>query len=224
MTLRLSHRLLHVRRWWAFRPHGVGREVVPCRRSSAPSGDPSLAGPTHSAAPQGCRDRMPKKGFGPAPDRSCGGAPDLRPRSSRASQRPDVLGSRTLDPRTDPRVQSSCSSTDDAQTHVTNHVPTYLHTSRASVLPRMRNPMPPTRVSCAFLGRRPGTVAAYQLPKATKSYPTDEEAPIVAAQISDLSINFFLRNTSQNLLGEPSGVPYTLPITRRPISSRICLK
>ena len=164
--MRLSHRLLHVRRWWAFRAHGVGREVVPCRRSSASSGDPSLAGPTHSAAPQGCRNRKPKKGFGPAPDRSCGGAPTLRPRSSRASQRPDVLGSRTLDPRTDPRVQSSCSSTDDAQTHVTNHVP---HTFRASVLPRMRNPMPPTRVSCAFLGRRPGTVATYQLPKATKS-------------------------------------------------------
>eukprot|EP00966_Prymnesium_polylepis_P104012 2408724-Prymnesium_polylepis.1 len=29
--------------------------------------------------------------------------------------------------------------------------------------------MPPTRVSCAFLGRRPGTVVTYQLPK-RKSY------------------------------------------------------
>ena len=85
------------------------------------------------------------------------------PLEPRLPERPDVLGSRTLDPRTDPRVQSSCSSTDDAQTHVTNHVP-----YRASLLPRTRNPMPPTRVSCAFLGRRPGTVATYQLPKATK--------------------------------------------------------
>ena len=42
-----------------------------------------------------------------------------------------------------------------------------LQTSRASLLPRTRNPMPPTRVSCAFLGRRPGTVV---VPTSYQSY------------------------------------------------------